>query len=231
MAPLLVLVHSPLVGPTTWHPVAERLRTAGHEVRVPSLLDVGSGEPPYWPRAVDAVRESLAGVPDDAPVALAAHSNAGLLVPAIRAGIAQPVAHSLFVDATLPATAGPSPALPPELLEALRPMAVDGVLPRWTDWWPEDDVAAMLPDPELRRAIVEEQPALPLAYFEQCLPVPRGWGDGACSYLQFSPPYDGEAADARDRGWKVERLPGTHLQQVVDAGETVRWVVRMVGGG
>ncbi|WP_016909631.1 alpha/beta hydrolase [Streptomyces xiaopingdaonensis] len=231
MAPLLVLVHSPLVGPTTWRPVAERLTAAGHEVRVPSLLHVGSGGPPYWPRAVDAVQESLAGVPDDAPVALVAHSNAGLLVPAIRAGVAQPVAHSLFVDATLPATTGPSPALPPELLEMLRPMAVDGVLPRWTDWWPEEDVAAMLPDPELRRTIVEEQPALPLAYFEQRLPVPLERGDAPCSYLQFSTPYDGEAADARERGWKVGRLPGTHLQQVVDAGETVRWVVRMVGGG
>jgi hypothetical protein len=35
--PSLVLVHSPLVGPLTWEPVAERLRRAGH--RVAAILD------------------------------------------------------------------------------------------------------------------------------------------------------------------------------------------------
>lgn len=41
MQPIFVLVHSPSVGPSTWHPVAEQLAAAGHQVRVPSLLHVG----------------------------------------------------------------------------------------------------------------------------------------------------------------------------------------------
>ena len=41
--PALVLVHSPLVGPLTWEPVAERLRSAGRMVVVPSLAGVTDG--------------------------------------------------------------------------------------------------------------------------------------------------------------------------------------------
>ena len=37
MADLLVLVHSPLVGPATWDPVAKRLTGRGYEVSVPDL--------------------------------------------------------------------------------------------------------------------------------------------------------------------------------------------------
>ena len=43
-SPLVVLVHSPLVGPTTWAPVARRLRARGHDVRVPVFTRVCEGE-------------------------------------------------------------------------------------------------------------------------------------------------------------------------------------------
>jgi hypothetical protein len=33
-----ILVHSPLVGPSTWSPVARALEEGGHRVAVPSLL-------------------------------------------------------------------------------------------------------------------------------------------------------------------------------------------------
>ncbi|MGW2830787.1 alpha/beta hydrolase [Streptomyces sp. NPDC001286] len=227
MRPIFVLVHSPSVGPSTWHPVAERLAAAGHQVRVPSLLGVGSGDPPFWPRVVDAVRDDLRRVPADRPVVLVAHSNAGLFVPVTRAGLDHPVAGSVFVDAALPARSGPTPVATPELLDFLRPLAVDGRLPRWTDWWEEADVAPMFPDPALRRTVVEEQPRLPLSYYEQRIPVPVGWDDHPCSYLLFGPPYDGLAAEARERGWRVAHLPGEHLHQIVDPVGTARHLVEL----
>ncbi|MFB7757916.1 alpha/beta hydrolase, partial [Streptomyces sp. NPDC056121] len=128
--PVFVLVHSPSVGPSTWHPVAEQLKARGHQVRVPSLLHVGAGAPPFWPRVVSAVRDDLRHVPDDSPLTLVAHSNAGLFLPVIRAGLDRPVSGSVFVDAALPARNGPTPVAPPELLEFLTPMAVNGTLPR-----------------------------------------------------------------------------------------------------
>ncbi|MFR0354967.1 alpha/beta hydrolase [Streptomyces sediminimaris] len=231
MPPVFVLVHSPSVGPSTWHPVADRLKAAGCRVRVPSLLHIGAGGPPYAPRVVDAVRDDLRQVPSGNPVALVAHSNAGLFVPLIRSGLDHPVAASVFVDAALPARSGTTPVAAPEFLEFLRPKTVDGRLPRWTDWWDEADVAPMFPDRAVRRTVVAEQPALPLSYYEQRVPVPGGWDDHPCSYLLFGPPYDGLAAEARERGWRVAHLPGEHLHQIVDPAGTARQLLELVGQG
>ncbi|MGW3359321.1 alpha/beta hydrolase [Streptomyces bungoensis] len=227
MEPLFVLLHSPSMGPSSWHSAAEELTAAGFQVRVPSLLHVGAGDPPFWPRVADAVRDDLRQVPAGRPVTLVAHSNAGLFLPVVRAALDQPVTGSVFVDAPLPARVGPTPVAPPELLEFLTPLAVNGRLPRWTDWWDEADVAPMFADPVVRRTVTEEQPTLPLSYYEQRIPVPDGWDDHPCSYLLFGPPYDGCAAEARDRGWRVAHLPGAHLHQIVDPAGTARHLVEL----
>ncbi|MEV5642624.1 alpha/beta hydrolase [Streptomyces flaveolus] len=229
MRPTFVLVHSPSVGPSTWQPVAEQLTAAGHRVVVPSLLHVGASGPPFWPHVVRAVRGPLRQVPAGSPVTLVAHSNAGLFLPVIRSGLDHPVAGSVFVDAAVPARTGPTPVAAPEFLEFLRPMAVNGTLPRWTDWWDEADVAPMFADPGMRRTVVEEQPTLPLSYYEQRVPVPGGWDDHPCSYLLFGPPYEEAAVEARERGWRVAHLPGEHLHQIVDPAGTARHLVELAG--
>ena len=48
MDPLLILIHSPLVGPFTWSLVAKRLRQRGIETLVPVLIDVEETDAPYW---------------------------------------------------------------------------------------------------------------------------------------------------------------------------------------
>jgi hypothetical protein len=231
MEPIIVLVHSPSVGPSTWRPVADLLTAAGHRVRVPSLLEVAvGGEPPFWPRVASAVRDELKEIPTDHPLVLVAHSNAGLFLPSIRAGLDRPVAASVFVDAALPARTGETAVAPPELLDFLRPMAVDGILPRWTDWWDEADVAPMFADPAMRQRVVAEEPTLPLSYYEQTVPVPAGWDDHPCSYLLFGPPYEDMAEDARERGWRTAHLPGAHLHQIVDPAGTARHILGLAAG-
>lgn len=230
MEPIFVLVHSPSVGPSTWHPVAEQLAAAGHQVRVPSLLHVSAGGPPFWPRITDAVRDDLGKIPTNQPLVLVVHSNAGLFLPSIRAGLEHRVAGSVFVDAALPARSGSTLVASPELLEFLRPMAVNGMLPRWTDWWDESDIAPMFSDPAMRQKIVAEQPTLPLSYYEQRIPVPDGWDDQPCSYLLFGPPYDDIAADARERGWRTAHLPGAHLHQIIDPVGTARHILELTAG-
>jgi len=230
-APLFVLLHSPSVGPTTWRPVAEVLLARHREAVVPSLLEVGLGDPPYWPRAVDAVRAHLAEVPPTRPVVLVAHSNAGLFIPVISVGLPNPIAGSVFVDAAMPALDSPTPVAPADQLPALRQMAsADGRLPRWTDWYDEADVAPMFPDPEIRSAVTKEQPRLPLAYFEQAIPVPPGWHDHPSAYVLFGPPYERLAASAAERGWDVFELPGAHLHQIVDPGGVAKIVVGWTDG-
>jgi hypothetical protein len=120
------------------------------------------------------------------------------------------------VDAALPPASGAVPVVPPELLALLRDKASGGLLPRWTDWWGEEEVTALFPDQAIRQAVTEEQPRLPLAYDQASVPVPTGWDARPCAYLLFGPPDDELAAEAQGRGWLVERLPGRHLHQLVD---------------
>ncbi|MFF5229476.1 alpha/beta fold hydrolase [Dactylosporangium sp. NPDC000521] len=198
-----VLVHSPLLGPASWAPVAALLDAA-----VPSLL----GGPPSWPAVVQQVLDAA----PPGPVILVAHSNAGYFMPAVAGALPQRVAACVFVDAALPARTGPTPIVAPKVLEHLRDRVVDGLLPPWTTWWPGSDLARLIPDPRLRQAVEAEQPRIPLWYYEQRLPVPAGWDTVPCGYLQFSAHYAPAAAEAQDRGWLVEHLPGEHLHQLVD---------------
>ena len=216
MAASFVLIHSPSVGPRTWQPVAHRLTELGWEAPVPSLLHVTDHGPPFWPRVVDAVRAGLATVDQDQGLVLVAHSNAGRFLPVIAAALPGQVRGCIFVDAALPPAAGAAPVAPPELLALLQAKASGGRLPRWTDWWDEDEVAPLFPDQATRRAVTEEQPRLPLAYYQASVPVPAGWDAQPCAYLLFGPPYDELASEAQARGWIVQQLAGRHLHQLVD---------------
>lgn len=158
---------------------------------------------------------------------LVAHSNAGLFVPVLVEHATRPVRACLFVDAGLPALAPTTPVAPSGLLDMLRERAVDGLLPPWTDWWDEEDMAPMFPDPQTRAAVTAEQPGLPLSYYQQEVPVPAGWDDRPCGYLVFGPPYDQEAAEARRRGWLVDELPGLHLHQIVEPDATAGRLITM----
>jgi hypothetical protein len=111
---------------------------------------------------------------------------------------------------------------PPELLAPLRDQAPGGLLPRWTDWWDEQEVAPLFPDQQTRRAVTEEPPRLPLSFYEASVPVPTGWDARPCAYLLFGPPYDELTTQARGRGWIVGHVPGGHLHQLVDPGGVAR---------
>jgi hypothetical protein len=205
-----VLMHSPSVGPVTWAPVAQRLPGS----IVPSLLHVGAAGPPFWHTVAETVAAAISRLPADERVVLVAHSNAGLFVPAVVGASGPTVEACVFVDAAVPDRPGPTAVVSPESLVLLRAKAgEDGLLPPWTSWWDESDVAPMFPDVVTRRTVEREQPRLPLAYYEQLVPAPTGWDDRTCGYVLFAPAYKQIAAGC---GWPVEHLPGLHLHQLVD---------------
>ncbi|WP_422769970.1 alpha/beta hydrolase [Plantactinospora sp. WMMC1484] len=211
-----VLVHSPSVGPLTWASTAQMLEASGAPAIVPSLTGVADACPPYWRAVAGTVTAAMDRLPQTRPVVIVSHSNAGLFVPVVVAATTRRVVGCVFVDAALPSPAGPTPVAPPELLDFLRPKAVGGRLPQWTEWWEESEVAPMFPDVRTRDAVSAEQPRLPLGYYQELVPNPAGWDDRPCGYLRFSPPYEPVADDARQRGWTVDHLSGRHLHQVVD---------------
>lgn len=226
-----MFVHSLLLGPLTWAPVAARVAASGAVTVVPSLVDVADADdPPFWPLVAAKVNDAVSHLPQDQPILLVAHSNAGLLVPVIVHAARHPVAGCLFVDASLPGRTGPTPAASPERLNHLRSKATGGRLPQWTTWWNEDDVALLFPDPRTRSAVSAEQPRLPLSYYEQQIPVPDGWDNRPCGYLLFGPPYDRTAQESRERGWDVDHVPGGHLHQLVDPDAVTARLVALTEG-
>ena len=215
--PLFVLIHSPLVGPLTWEPVAEELRRRGVAVVVPSLRDAAPG-PPYWAGHVAAVVAAIQAASDAATeLVLVSHSGAGVLLPAVGAALTRPLDGYVFVDSDLP-VAGRSRldlfamAYPDAAVEFRAAADAAGLLPPWT----EADLAEAIPDPDLRRRFVAELQPLPLAVYEEPIPVPPAWPDAPCSYIHFSPSYDAAVDQARARGWPVVELPGSHFRLLTD---------------
>lgn len=209
--PSFLLIHSPLVGPMTWQRVAEVLRVEGEQVVVPALAR--PTEPPYWSQHVASVVAALpAGT---GAVWLVGHSGAGPLLPAIAAALPCPVAGYLFVDSDLPRDGASRLDRFEEVdAAAFRARAQDGLIPPWT----EADLADVLPDATVRKRFVAELAPLPLALYEEALPVFAGWPDAPCGYLHLSAPYDKAAAEARERNWPLVQLPSGHFQMLVEPG-------------
>jgi len=222
----VVLVHSPLVGPTTWDPVARALVERGRQVALPSLLGMEDSPAPFWRWAVDRLLHSLAS--EEGPLTLVAHSGAGPLLPIVGAEADREISSYVFVDATIPAPTGSTPVVPAEFLPSLEALVERGRLPRWSQWWDEGTMRALVPDDGLRRRLEEEMPSLPMAYFSEAIPVPTRWPDAPCAYILFSEAYEPVAADARFRGWPTRRIAGEHLHIVVDPESVAQALIEMV---
>ncbi len=170
---------------------------------------------PCPPRDADAVLGAFRRrVEEVTPDLVLTHSNGGRYPALAAPGV--PVVH---VDAALPPESGdPSPMAPGAMLDRLAEMADDaGLLPPWSQWWPEEDLAAVLPDPGARRALREREHRVPLAYFRSQLGAPTGWTAGPQAYLAFGDTYAHELGLAHRRGWPTERLEGAgHLHHLVE---------------
>jgi len=222
MRPRLVLVHSPLVGCGTWGPVAGELTGQGYAVAIPDLAGAVAAVPPYRPRLAQVIADSAAG--QDA--VLIGHSRAGPLLAAAWSMMPEgEVRGCIFVDARLPAP-GRSwmDTVAPGFACRLREMAdPQGRLPPWPQWWGgEEELAALIPDPDTRQRFAAGCPRLPLAILEEVEPATPGWPDAACGYLQLSAAYDGEAARARELGWLVRQHLSHHLALVTEPGQVAR---------
>jgi hypothetical protein len=209
--PAFVLVHSPLIGPTSWLPVAQELERRGRAAVVPSLLGVAEAPAPQWRYVPDAMRVATSDL--RRPVVLVGHSGAGLLLPVIASAVGVDVASLVFVDSFLPPPTGRVLLGPAAFMDQLRAIARDGVLPPWSSWFGANAMRELVPDQRLRAALEAEMPRLPLSYFDASVPLPEAWSRRPCGYLLLSAdPYGQSAAEARTRGWPVADIPGVrHL--------------------
>jgi pimeloyl-ACP methyl ester carboxylesterase len=214
---LIVLIHSPLVGPSTWKLVAEELGGRGMDVLLPTLHDEDSSQVPYWQQHAQSVVEALDHIAHNQPVVLIGHSGAGPLLPAVAEYIPQPVAAYIYVDAGIPCDGASRLDLLAEELPQIAPQIRAALekgqrFPSWTD----SDLAGILPDNEQRQRVLAEMNPRGLRFYTESLPVFAGWPDAPCAYLQFSPAYDYSTQQARDEKFYVHVLKGGHFHMLVE---------------
>jgi hypothetical protein len=219
MAPLIALVHAPVLGPGSWLPVAGELSRAGNEVVVPALAGFTDGGAPYTPRLIRRIADQVRPGPAEGAV-LVMHSGAGVFAPHLITAIGATDAVAVFADAALPRRAAGSTVVDDAFRIYLRDLASDGIVPPWPLWWPQEDLSPLFPDEAARRAVLGEAAPLPLEFFAETLPpLPDGWPPCRAAYLAFSEPYRREAGEAARAGWPVRHLPGGHLHMLVSPAE------------
>ena len=207
----LVLVHSPLVGPGFWQPVADALCARGVRAHAPRLPSLEYSYAPYWLAHAAGIANTL---PADAELVLVGHSAAGLLLPAIgrlqrnRRARAR-IAGYLFIDCDLPRDGASRLDLWDDQAAAarLRERVGAGMLPRWRD----DDLRSQLPDADQRAAFVAGLPSVPMHMYDEPVMVPDDWPEARCGYLGLSDQYGGAEARAHALGWPCRQLALHHL--------------------
>ena len=223
-----VLVHSPLVGPSTWKLVANELRARGFPAVVPSLPDERAGEP-YWRQHAEAVAAQVADAAP--PLVLVGHSGACPLLPAIGAAVRDPIAAYVLVDGDLPLVPAGGSRL--DLLQAAAPALADelralldkgGAFPTWRD----EDLREEIPDRALRASVLAEVHPQPGPFWEERLPAVAGWPDAPCGYLELSAHYGRAAARARREGWAYRHLAGRHFELLTRPAEVADAIVDLV---
>jgi len=219
--PVVVLMASCLLGPAAWDPVALHLRSLGWEV----IVAPDEGFTPSTPE--DAAQAYAAAIPSGHPVILVPHSNAGNFVPALIAS--RNVSSVVFVDAVIPVELGTQRLAPAALVAELEPLANEaGMLPPWTAWFDEADVAPLFTDPATRAHIEGKQPRLPISFLLGQLEIEAGWNKTPSAYLAFGSTYADEQKRAKGEGWPAVTLNGRHLHMLVDPERVASEIIALV---
>lgn len=212
---VVVLVHAPLVGPSTWRLVADELAAIGLEVVVPHLR-VQDADTDLFDDLVGQVAAQVVGE----EVALVGHSGAGFLLPFVAEACGARRVRLVFVDAGLPPPSGPVELAGADFRGMLDALAGDdGLLPPWHTWWGDAQLESMVPDRDRRAVVTSDVPQLPLSFFDAAPAVPESWHDRPAGYVLLSEVYRPFADQARRWNWPCAEVPGTHLETVNRPGE------------
>jgi hypothetical protein len=213
-----VLIHSPLVGTLTWQAVAKTLRTEGHEVFTPNLHDKADAELTFWQQEVDSI--DLAA----ADVILVGHSGAGALLPTIGENLN--VYGYIFVDAVLLFESGTRLELMASEDAAFASqfeafLKGGGRFPNWTD----EQFQTIIPDAELRSALLADMRPRDFSFFTERIEVPAGWDSRPCAYLPLSEFYGRYAVQAEQHGWPVIRRDTHHFEMLTQPEEIAKLLI------
>lgn len=210
---VFVLIHSPLVGPYTWAPVATRLRGVGETPIVPELRSPIGIAGSYWEHHVESIMRVVDGVAADSRLVLVAHSGAGCLLSAVCARVGHRVAACILADAGLPHPGNSrfETFEDAAAVQQFRASAHDGML---LPPWAEADLRPLIPDDAVRRAFFADIQPTALAVYEERMPAIEVPAGVLCGYLLFSPAYRSHFERAERLGWRTKELRGGHFEML-----------------
>ncbi|MEM8697383.1 MAG: alpha/beta fold hydrolase [Pseudomonadota bacterium] len=215
----IVLVHSPLVGPTSLAPTADALERGGLRCHLP-VAYVAGGEPPSWRDWSERLIGALP--PVDAPL-IVGHSMGGLLAARLAGDLG--AAGMICLDAAIPPETGETPTVEPAFRAFLDTLPLrDGRLPRWADWWDLDVFENIGIPADARAAAVRDMPRLPLRWFDDAFAMPD-WSAARRGFVRTSLTFVEEARKAEAMGWPVVRLKGIHLHPMTAPAETAEAIL------
>lgn len=222
--PLLLLVHSPLVGPSSWTRLATSAADRGIETIVPDLTGVAESPPPRWSTFVDLACDAVS--PLDR-VVIVGHSGAGTMLPVIADRLNDRVSALIFVDAVVPPAEGVHQT-PTGLQAMLDEQTTEGQLTPWLEWWPTDVIETLLPSAADRETLAADMPSLARDFYDDAIPMPDSWTGWSCAYLQLSEAYDDDRERATRFGWPSVVLDSSHLGIFTSPTETLDALLTLV---
>ena len=235
-----ILMHGPLLGPFTWVPVAAELRKMGATVVVPGVTSPGFKSGTFWEHHRDEFALELTDVElDTAQAVLVGHGDAGPLLPQLGPTLASGPAAYILVDSDLPKDGASRFDLfqNDDEVARFRQAAVEPYSPRGRlapqpaqggdasdeslRGWPEDILREALTDVpdtmvDVQSTVFAGKRPTPIGIFDEPIPMPAGWPEAPCAYVQLSKTYAPAAAEAKSRGWPVRELPSSHVQMLLD---------------
>ena len=227
---LYALIHSPLVGPGTWQPVAGLLEQAGHQVVVPELIDSSIVTLPFWQQHAESAAGAIRAAGLGKKLVLVGHSGAGPLLPAIGEQLNSSPSAYLFVDAGIPQHgASRLDLMKLEMTEWADEfeeyLLEGGCFPEWG----EADLKNLIPDRALRQETIQGLQPRALDFFIEPIEAPAGWSDAPCGYLQFTGSYEVPFRQAARDGWLSARLDAGHFHMLVDPQIVASVLMQMAG--
>ena len=232
-----VLVHGAWAGGWCWGRVAPALRSAGHDIRTPTLTGQGDRAHQLSPEVgVDThVQDVVATLhyEDLTDVVLVGHSYAGSVISAVAEEAGDRIARLVYVDGFVPSDGTSTfDCFPPEFREHFRGLAEE----RGDGWRIPGDEGTLdiwqVTDPAHRAWVGPRLTAFPLRAFEQPLKLPTDAAASlprtyvACTEGPARAVFDPFAARARDEGWEHHDLATGHACWVTAPDELARILLR-----
>jgi len=212
----IILVHSPLVGPSSLAPTALILEQHGFKCHVPSPYNLAESLPTWseWP---NRLLESLSTISSSNSI-IVGHSAGGLLA-AWLAGrwTAKGV---VFLDAMIPPSEGRTVPAEPWFYDFVHSLPQENsLLPIWTQWWGKDLLLNVAASEDFKTLFTSELPRIPIGWFDDAFEM-TDWSSVPAGYVQTSSVFSEQAATAESRQWPVRRIDGTHLHPALAPEET-----------